>query len=122
MHCTTFVNVNKIEFILPKFYFLLLLELDKKVFGNITTKEIIGAEPPAIPDTKNNLEKELTNLLTKLESEPKENLEKILEQQKISEAHINSRPGAMALAQNKIQLFNEYNQKYVQSIKEKLES
>ena len=99
-----------------------MLELDKKVFGKITTKEIIGAEPPAIPDTKNIFEKELTILLLELKSQSKENLEKILEQQKISQKHMNSRPGAMALAQNKIELFNEYNKKYVQTIKEKLES
>ena len=99
-----------------------MLELDKKVFGKITTKEIIGAQPPAIPDTKNIFEKELVTLLVELESQPKESLEKILEQQKIAETHINSRPGAMALAQKKIQLFNEYNNKYVQTIKEKLES
>jgi len=100
----------------------LLLELDKKVFGKITTKEIIGADPPAIPDTKNILEKELVILLAELKSQSKENLEKILEQQKIIQKHVNSRPGAMALAQNKIELFNEYNKKYVQTIKEKLES
>ena len=99
-----------------------MLELDKKVFGKITTKEIIGAEPPAIPDTKDILEKELAILLAELKSKSKENLEKILEQQKITQKHVNSRPGAMALAQNKIELFNEYNKKYVQSIKEKLES
>ena len=99
-----------------------MLELDKKVFGKITTKEIIGADPPAVPHTKNIFEKELVSLLTDLESLPKENLEKLLEEQKIAEAHINSRPGAMALAQDKIQLFNEYNNKYVQTIKEKLES
>jgi len=99
-----------------------LLELDRKVFGKITTKEIIGAEPPAIPDTKDILEKELTILLAELKSQSKENLEKILEQQKIIQKHVNSRPGAMALAQNKIELFNEYNKKYVQTIKEKLES
>jgi len=99
-----------------------LLELDKKVFGNITTKEIIGAKPPAIPDTKNILEQELVILLTELKSLSKENLEKILEQQKISQIHVNSRPGAMALAQNKIELFNKYNKKYIQTIKEKLES
>jgi len=99
-----------------------LLELDKKVFGKITTKEIIGAEPPAIPDTKNILEKELAILLAELKSKSKENLEKILEQQKIIQKHVNNRPGAMALAQNKIELFNEYNKKYVQRIKEKLES
>ena len=99
-----------------------MLELDKKVFGKITTKEIIGAEPPAIPNTKNILEKELAILLAELKSKSKENLEKILEQQKIIQKHMNSRPGAMALAQNKIELFNEYNKKYVQTIKEKLES
>ena len=99
-----------------------MLELDKKIFGKITTKEIIGAEPPEIPDTKNTLEKELVILLAELESQPKENLIKLLEEQKIVEKHINSRPGAMALAQNKIKLFNEYNKKYIQIIKEKLES
>jgi hypothetical protein len=99
-----------------------LLELDKKVFGKITTKEIIGAEPPAIPDTKDILEKELGILLAELKSLSKENLEKILEQQKISQIHVNNRPGAMALAQNKIELFNKYNKKYIQTIKEKLES
>jgi len=99
-----------------------LIELDKKVFGNIETKMIIGADPPENPDTKNIFEKELDILLQELKSQPKENLEKLLEQQKIAEKHINSRPGAMALAQNKIQLFNEYNKKYVQTIKEKLNS
>ncbi len=100
----------------------MLLELDKKIFGKITTKEIIGAEPPENPETKDILEKELAILLADLELQPKENLEKLIEQQKITEKHVNSRPGAMAFAQNKIKLFNEYNQKYVQIIKEKLES
>jgi len=99
-----------------------LIELDKKVFGNITTKEIIGADPPAIPETRDNFERELSALLSELSSQPKINLERLLDEQKIAEAHINSRPGAMALAQNKIQMFNKYNQKYIQSIKEKLES
>ncbi len=99
-----------------------MLDLDKKVFGNITTKEIIGADPPAFPDTKENLEKELLTLLTELESVPKINLEKLLEEQKMDENHINSRPGAMALAQDKIQLFNEYSKKYIQSITKKLQS
>ena len=99
-----------------------MLDLDKKIFGNITTKEIIGADPPALPNTKDNLEKELVTLLAELESVPKMNLEKLLEEQKNSENHINSRPGAMALAQNKIQLFNEYSEKYVQSITKKLQS
>ena len=104
------------------FYFHLLVELEKKVFGDVETKLIIGADPPANPDTKDILEKELESLLKELESQPKENLQKLLDQQEIAEKNINSRPGAMALAQNKIQLFNKYNEKYVQTIKEKLNS
>ncbi len=99
-----------------------MLELDRKVFGKITTKEIIGAEPPAIPDTREILEKEFTILIAELGSQSKTNLKNLLEQQKILGKHVNNRPGAMALAQNKIKLFNEYNEKYVQTIEEKLES
>ena len=99
-----------------------MLELNKKVFGRITTKEIIGADPPEIPDTRDNLEKELETLLEEIKSQPKENLENILQKQQEAEAHVNSRPGAMALAQNKIQLFNKYNKKYIQAIHEKLKS
>ena len=110
----------KVKLILDRFSLGLLIELDKKVFGKITTKEIIGSDPPAIPDTKDLLENELKLLLAELESTSPINLEKILEEQSIAEQHINSRPGAMALAQNKIKLFNEYNEKYVKTIKQKL--
>ena len=55
--------------------------LDEKVFGKITTKEIIGAEPPEIPDTQDILENELATLVSELESQSKENLEKLLEKQ-----------------------------------------
>jgi len=99
-----------------------LTELDKKVFGQITTKEIIGAYPAAKPDTKNLLDTELQNLTDKLESQTKETMQKLLEEQKIAEKHVNSRPGAMALAQDKIQLFTEYSQKYIQTINKKLQS
>ena len=98
-----------------------MIELDKKVFGKITTKEIIGSDPPAIPDTRDLLENELKLLLAELESTSPTNLEKILEEQNIAEQHINSRPGAMALAQDKIKLFNEYNEKYTENVKQKLD-
>lgn len=98
------------------------MELDRKVFGKITTKEIIGAFPPAVPDTKNLLDNELNQLTSQLESHSKEDLQKLLEDQEIAQKHVNSRPGAMALAQDKIRLFSEYNQKYIQTIKDKLQS
>jgi len=100
----------------------MLTELDRKVFGKITTKEIIGSSPPALPDTKNLLEEELKKLIINLESKTTANLQELLEEQKISEKHVNSRPGAMALAQDKIRLFTEYNQKYIKSINDKLQS
>jgi len=99
-----------------------LTELNKKVFGRITTKEIIGAIPPAIPDTKKLLENEFQNLINELELQTKDDLKKLLKEQQIANKHINSRPGAMALAQDKIRLFTEYNQKYIQTINEKLKS
>ena len=49
-----------------------MMELDRKVFGKITTKEIIGAFPPAVPDTKNLLDNELNQLTNQLELHSKE--------------------------------------------------
>jgi len=99
-----------------------LAELNKKVFGKITTKEIIGAFPPAIPDTKKLLENEFQTLISKLKSQSKDDLKKLLNEQRMANEHINSRPGAMALAQDKIRLFTEFNQKYMQIINENLKS
>ena len=99
-----------------------MTELDHKVFGKITTKEIIGAIPPANPDTKDMLENEFQILISKLKSQTKIELEKLLEEQQIAEKLVNSRPGAMALAQDKIQMYTEYSQKYIKSINEKLRS
>ena len=98
-----------------------MTELNKKVFGKITTKEIIGATPPAT-ETRKLLENEFQNLINQLESQNKDDLRKLLKEQQIANKHINSRPGAMALAQDKIRLFIEYNQRYIQIINEKLQS
>ena len=99
-----------------------LMELDRKVFGEITTKEIIGGYPPAFPETKNLLNEELKKLTSNLETQSKEDLQKLLSDQEIAEKYVNSRPGSMALAQDKIRLFTEYSQKYIQIIKTKLQS
>mgnify|MGYP005649144419 FL=1 len=96
----------------------MLLELTKKVFGNVMTQEIIGSEP-SISEIKIRFEKELEILNKNLESISKEDLENILEQQKISQKHVNTRPGAMALDQPKIEMFNDYNNEYLKKIKEK---
>jgi hypothetical protein len=97
-----------------------LLKLNKKVFGNIMTQEIIGSEPSIIK-IKTIFEKELSILVKNLESTSKETLDNILKQQKICEKHVNTRPGAMALNQSKIKMFNEYNNKYIEKINQFLE-
>ena len=95
-----------------------MLELNKKVFGNIITQEIIGSEP-SISEIKLIFEKELSILIKNLESISKESLDNLLQQQKICEKHVNTRPGAMALNQSKIEMFNDYNNKYINKINEK---
>ena len=95
-----------------------MLELNKKVFGNIITQEIIGSEP-SISEIKLIFEKELSILIKNLELISKENLNNLLQQQKICEKHVNTRPGAMALNQSKIEMFNDYNNKYINKINEK---
>jgi len=97
----------------------MLLELTKKVFGNVMTQEIIGSEP-SISEIKIRFEKELEILNKNLESISKEDLENILKQQKISQKHVNTRPGAMALDQPKIEMFNDYNNRYFKKINEKI--
>ena len=84
------------------------------------TQEIIGSEPSII-EIKIIFEKELVTLLDKLKLISKESVEHILEQQKICEKHVNTRPGAMALNQSKIEMFNEYNNKYIEKINQFLE-
>ena len=84
------------------------------------TQEIIGSEP-SITEIKIIFEKELIILIKNLESTSKENLKNLLEQQKICEKHVNTRPGAMALNQSKIEMFNHYNDKYLEKIKERID-
>ena len=82
------------------------------------TQEIIGSEP-LLSEIKVIFEKELLILIENLESISKENLDNLLLQQKICEKHVNTRPGAMALNQSKIEMFNDYNNKYLEKINEK---
>ena len=84
------------------------------------TQEIIGSEPSII-GIKTIFEKELSILVENLESFSQANLDNIVKQQKICGKHVNTRPGAMALNQSKIEMFNEYNNKYIEKINQFLE-
>ena len=83
------------------------------MFGRITIKEVIGASPPAIPDMQDALVAELDIMRARLQNMDRPAVSRLLEEQRAAAAAVNSRPGAMALAQDKIRLFNEYHQNYV---------
>ena len=95
------------------------MDLNQQVFGNISAKEIIGTTPTKF-EIEEKLAREFEILLQELNKKEKSELKNLLNSQKGIKHQVDSKPGAMALAQDKIQLFNEYNQKYVKAIKEKL--
>lgn len=94
-----------------------MLDLDRRVFGRIMAREIIGARPPAVPDTKDMLAAELEVLLAGLAGAGAEELRRLLAEQVDADSAVNGRPGAMALAQDKIRLFNEYSRRYTDAIR-----
>ncbi|HET6517490.1 MAG TPA: hypothetical protein VFG25_04640 [Nitrosopumilaceae archaeon] len=98
------------------------MDLNKKVFGSIAVKEIIGGEPPLYPETTNRLENEFRFLVNELNKKSRDELEKSLHEQKEIIKQMNSKSGAMALAQDKIKLFTDFSFKYTQEIENKLKS
>lgn len=97
-----------------------MIDLNKKVFGSVVAKEIIGGEPPLYPETTSRLENEFNLLVNELDKKSKEELEKTLEEQKEIIKQMNSKPGAMALAQDKIKLFTNLSFRYTQVIEDRL--
>ena len=99
-----------------------MINLDEKIFGRVAAKEIIGSEPPLHPDTSEKLQYELSNLINELDNKSKDELEKMLQKQKEITKQMNSRPGSMAISQDKIKLFTDFSMKYTQEIENKLKS
>lgn len=99
-----------------------MIDLNKKVFGRVSVKEIIGAEPPLHPETSKKLKDEFNLLVSELDKKSKNELEKLLQEQKDNIKQMNSKPGSMAIAQNKIKLFTKFGFKYIQEIENELKS
>ena len=95
------------------------MDLNAKVFGNITLKEVIG-EIPSKTEIQDSLSQELETLLKGLDEKDDSELKNLLEDQNEMKRQVDSRPGAMALAQDKIVLFVEYSKKYTDAISSKL--
>ncbi len=98
-----------------------MIELDVRIFGNITAKEIIGSEP-ALDETEKLLNIELNALLKDLSRLEKQQLMELKKKQTSLERQMNSRPGAMAISQEKIRLFTKFSQDYIKQITNKLEN
>lgn len=101
------------EFIVPLRF--LFMDLNERVFGKVMIREIIG-ETPIESEMQKKLEDELGILLKELDGKTKDFLENCLDRSTKSGKLVNSHPGAMALAQSKIRLFNEYNSRYINEI------
>ncbi len=95
------------------------MDLNAKVFGNITLKEVIG-EIPSRAEIENSLNQELENLLNELNEKDENQLKILLENQNEMKRQVDSRPGAMALSQDKIALFVEFCKKYTDAINSKI--
>lgn len=99
-----------------------MIDLETKVFGDIKAREIIGENPPAEPQTRKRLAIELEKLTKELSSKSKEELKYLLKHQEEMQKQMNSRPGAMALPQDKIKMFTMFSTKYMDQIKKILDS
>jgi len=95
------------------------MDLNQQVFGNISAKEIIGATPTKF-EIEEKLAREFEILLQELNKKEKSELKNLLNSQKGIEHQVDSKPGAMALAQDKISLFVDYNNRYLEAIQKKL--
>ena len=95
------------------------MDLNQKVFGDITAKEIIGATPTKF-EIEEKLAREFEILLQELNKKDESELKNILNSQKEIERQVDSRPGAKALAQDKISLFVDYSNRYLEVIQNKL--
>ncbi|HWP78513.1 MAG TPA: hypothetical protein VNL34_02540 [Candidatus Nitrosotenuis sp.] len=95
------------------------MNLDMKVLEDFTLKEVIG-EIPESSQIRKRLEDELVYLLKNLGSKNQKELQEALEQQKRVKRELDIRSGAMALSQEKIQMFSEAISKYIAEIEAKL--
>ena len=97
-----------------------MLDLNEKVFGEITSKEIIGSEPSET-EIENLLTKELAKLIKNLEEKTRRELNDEKTKQIKVEKLMNSRPGAMALSQEKIRIFTCFSKSYIKKIEERVD-
>lgn len=95
------------------------MDLNMKVLESFTIKEVIGEVPESL-QIRRRLEDELDRLLRDLSGKNQIELQDTLKQQKIVKRELDIRSGAMALSQEKIQMFSEAITKYIAEIESRI--
>lgn len=98
-----------------------MIDLNEEIFGKITSKEIIGSDPIE-SETESLLANEFIKLVNDLNGLDRVQLIELKEKQTKLEKQMNSRPGAMAISQEKIRLFTKFSHNYIQKIEERLKN
>jgi hypothetical protein len=97
-----------------------MVDLAIQIFENYTLQDVLGEAPPADSKLRQSLESEVSSMITKLNDTPKPELEKILSQHLKAKQEMTKFSGAMALNQDKLEMFHEFLSKYISAIKSQL--
>ena len=96
------------------------MDLDEPAFGRIKVCEILGARPHP-EEIKGMLEEEFCMLIAELEKKSNAQLRTIEAEHLRIRSEIISRPGAMALPQDKIQIYHDFSCRYIDVIKRRID-
>jgi CRP-like cAMP-binding protein len=99
-----------------------MVDLGMKVFGKFTFSEVIGETPPLSSEIRKQLEDELRDAIKELQNKSRVELEETLQRQNAIRRELNRLTGAMALSQEKINLFLESITNYIGVIESRLKS
>lgn len=97
-----------------------MVDLAIRIFESYTLQDVLGEVPPIDSKLRQNLEYEVSSLITRLNDMPKPELEKIMSQHLKAKQEITKFSGAMALNQDKLEMFHEFLSKYISAIKSQL--
>ena len=99
-----------------------MVDLSIRVFESYTLQDVLGEEPPADSGLRESLESKVSSLITKINDTPKTELEQIHTRHLRAKKEMTKFSGAMALNQDKIEMFHEFLSKYLLAIESKIRS
>ncbi|MBI5147111.1 MAG: hypothetical protein HZA84_07845 [Thaumarchaeota archaeon] len=97
-----------------------MVDLNRKVLGTFTMKEILGEIPPPDDIFRKRLDSSFQSLVKNIQTAERIELEKTLDEHTEIKRDLDKLTGAMALSREKIELVLEYLAKYINAIKSRL--